>query len=214
MNVLLAAIFGYLVGSVAFAVVFSKVFGLPDPRSYGSGNPGATNVLRSGKRSAALLTLVGDAAKGALAVWMVRLLGWSDVAIAAAGLAAFVGHLWPVYFGFKGGKGVATAFGIVLALSPLLAAITLAIFVLVVAASRYVSLASVLSSIGAAFAALSLYGIGPVAAAIIAMAALIVVRHRANLRRLIAGTESRFGAKKTPLTTAPSAPADPSAAER
>lgn len=214
MNVLLAAIFGYLVGSIAFAVVFSKVFGLPDPRTYGSGNPGATNVLRSGKRSAALLTLLGDAAKGALTVWIVRWLGWSEPAIAAAGLAAFVGHLWPLYFGFKGGKGVATAFGIVLALSPLLAGITLAIFVLAVATSRYVSLASVLSGVGASFAALALYGMGPTSGAVILMAVLIVIRHRANLSRLVAGSESRLGAKRTIQPTAPTTPADPSAAER
>lgn len=214
MNVLLAAILGYLVGSIAFAVVFSKLFDLPDPRTYGSGNPGATNVLRSGKRSAALLTLLGDAAKGALAVWCVRWLGWSELAVAAAGIAAFVGHLWPLYFGFKGGKGVATAFGIVLALSPLLAAITLAIFVLVVATSRFVSLASVTSGVGASFAALALHGWSPTAGAVLVMAALIVLRHRANLGRLIAGTESRLGAKKAAPATAPTAPADPSAAER
>lgn len=213
MKVLLAAVLGYLVGSIAFAVVCSRLFGLPDPRTYGSGNPGATNVLRSGKRSAAVLTLLGDAAKGAAAVLIVRGLGWPELAVAAAGVAAFVGHLWPLYFGFKGGKGVATAFGIVLALSPLLAAITLAIFVLVVATSRYVSLASVSSSIGAAFAALALYGMGPIAGAVIVMSVLIVFRHRANVRRLVAGTESRLGAKKVVQATAPTAPADPSAAE-
>lgn len=212
MNVLLAAVFGYLVGSISFAVVFSKLFGLPDPRTYGSGNPGATNVLRSGKRSAALLTLIGDAAKGAVAVLAMRWMGGAEWAVAAAGLAAFVGHLWPLYFGFKGGKGVATAFGIVLALSPMLAAITLAVFVLVVATSRYVSLASVLSSAGASFSALALFGAGPVAVAVILMTILIVWRHRANLKRLAAGTESRLGAKK-PTATAPAAPADPSAAE-
>jgi glycerol-3-phosphate acyltransferase PlsY len=189
---LLAALAAYLIGSISFAVVASRLFGLPDPRTYGSGNPGATNVLRTGKKAAALVTLVGDAAKGAVAVALVRALGGAEVAVAAAALAAFIGHLYPVYFGFKGGKGVATAFGIVLALSAWLALLVLAIFAAVLAASRYVSLASVLSALAAGVAAPLLIGWGWIAAAVIAMGVLIVWRHRANLERLLAGEESKL----------------------
>jgi glycerol-3-phosphate acyltransferase PlsY len=190
----------YLIGSVSFAVLTSRLFGLPDPRTYGSGNPGATNVLRSGKRGAAALTLVGDTAKGALAVWLAArfgsALGAGDVAVAAAAVAAFAGHLYPVFFGFKGGKGVATAAGILLALSGWLALVALALFGAVIAATRYVSLASMSAAVGAAIAAPLILGWGPIAFAVWIMASLVVWRHRSNIARLAAGEEGRIGARK------------------
>jgi glycerol-3-phosphate acyltransferase PlsY len=202
MAVLLAALGAYLIGSISFAVVASRLFGLPDPRTYGSGNPGATNVLRSGRKAAAIVTLIGDAAKGLAAVLLVRSLAPGDAPVAAAAVAAFAGHLYPVFFGFKGGKGVATAFGIVLALSAWLALAVLAVFALVVAVTRYVSLASMLAGAVAAGLAPVLFGNGWIAAALIVMAALIVWRHRANLRRLLAGEESRVFSRKAPAPPA------------
>jgi len=203
MATLLAVLGAYLIGSISFAVVTSRLFGLPDPRTYGSGNPGATNVLRSGKKAAAIATLVGDAAKGAVAVAVVRWLapsfGLGDTAVAGAALAAFAGHLYPVYFGFKGGKGVATAFGIVLALSGWLALAALVVFLAVVATTRYVSLASVLGAAAAAALTPVLFGTGWILAAVLGMAVLIVWRHRANLQRLLAGEESRVTFRKAPV---------------
>jgi glycerol-3-phosphate acyltransferase PlsY len=201
MPTLLALLGAYLIGSISFAVVTSRLFGLPDPRTYGSGNPGATNVLRSGKKAAAIVTLMGDAAKGALAVGLVRWLGPSfgmgDAAIAGAAFGAFVGHLYPVYFGFKGGKGVATAFGIVLALSGWLALAASMVFLAVVLTTRYVSLASILAAATAAALTPILFGPGWIMAAVLGMGALIVWRHRANLQRLMSGKESRLGVPKT-----------------
>jgi glycerol-3-phosphate acyltransferase PlsY len=190
----------YLMGSVSFAVVTSRLFGLPDPRTYGSGNPGATNVLRSGRRGAAALTLLGDTAKGALAVWLTArfgpTFGTGEVAVAAAAVAAFVGHLYPVFFGFRGGKGVATAAGILLALNGWLCLAALAVFAVVVFATRFVSLASISAAVGAAIAAPLIVGWGPIALAVVVMAGLVVWRHRSNIARLVAGEESRIGARK------------------
>ena len=216
MSLLLGAVFAYLLGSVSFAVVFSRIFGLPDPRTYGSGNPGATNVLRSGRKAAAVLTLLGDAAKGALAVIVVRALGLGEAAVALAAVSAFAGHLYPVYFAFKGGKGVATAFGILMALSPLLALGVLTVFGAVIFASRYVSLASVLSAAAASVISPFLFGWGAVTGAVLTMAVLIVVRHRANIQRLITGEEAtiRLRKPKRAVITEPSATRDPSGAER
>jgi glycerol-3-phosphate acyltransferase PlsY len=178
----------------------SRAFGLPDPRTYGSGNPGATNVLRTGRRAAALLTFLGDAGKGAAAVllarWAAPYLGLTEVTVAAAGVAAFLGHLYPVYFGFKGGKGVATAFGLLLVLSLWVSLAAGAAFVAVVLVTRYISLGSVLAATVAAVAALVILGWTPTAIAIVLMAVLVVVRHLPNLRRLLAGEESKVGARK------------------
>ncbi len=198
---LLVVVAAYLIGSLSFAVVASWAFGLPDPRTYGSGNPGATNVLRTGRKAAALVTLLGDAVKGAVAVllarWSAPYLGLNDFAIAAAAVAAFLGHLYPAYFGFRGGKGVATAFGLLVVLSPWVALAAGAVFVTAVLASRYISLGSVLAAVVAAVAAPVLLGWTPAAIAIILMAVLIVVRHLPNLKRLRAGQESKVGVRKT-----------------
>jgi glycerol-3-phosphate acyltransferase PlsY len=191
---LLAVIGAYCLGSVSFAILVSRLMRLPDPRSYGSKNPGATNVLRSGKRIAAILTLLGDGGKGWLAVWAAGLLAPAPVA-ALAGLAAFLGHLYPVFHRFHGGKGVATAAGVLLGLDLWLGAGTLATWIIIAAFLRYSSLAAL---IAAAFAAVfSVVRLGPgEAAAVVAMALLLVWRHRANIVRLRAGTEPRLGARK------------------
>ncbi|WP_309626958.1 glycerol-3-phosphate 1-O-acyltransferase PlsY [Methylibium sp.] len=202
---LLATLAAYLLGSLSFAVIVSRGFGLADPRSYGSGNPGATNVLRSGHKLAAVLTLVLDAVKGAVAVGLVQRFGapygLGEGTEALVGLAAFVGHLWPVFFGFKGGKGVATAAGVLLALNPWLGLATLLSFSIILAFFRYVSLASIVAAAFAPFYQLLIWGAGPAAIAVAVMSLLLVWRHSANIRKLLAGTESKFGRKK-PLAEA------------
>lgn len=205
---LLAVIAAYLVGSLSFAVIVSRAFGLADPRSYGSKNPGATNVLRSGNKGAALLTLAFDALKGYLPV--VAVLVWGDRfglregTVAAVGLAAFVGHLWPVFFRFKGGKGVATAAGVLFAFNPLLGAATLLSFAIVVAFSRYVSLGSIVAAAFAPFYQLLIWGGGPIALAVALMGLLLIWRHAANIRKLLNGTESKLGQKAgAPADAAP-----------
>jgi len=186
----------YLIGSVSFAIVTSWVFRLPDPRSYGSGNPGATNVLRSGRRAAALCALLGDAAKGLIAVLLARrfapVIGFGEVTVAACALAVFLGHLYPVYFHFKGGKGVATAFGILLGLNPEVALAALIVFVVVAVLARYASLASILGALTAAVVSPILLDSGPDLAAVIVIAAWVIWRHRANIHRLQSGTESKL----------------------
>ena len=196
---LLAAIAGYLIGSLSFAVIISRVMGLSDPRSYGSGNPGATNVLRSGNKAAAILTLVFDALKGylpvlAVAIWGPRL-GLGEGTAALVGLAAFLGHLWPVFFRFQGGKGVATAAGVIFALNPLLGVATLATWLIIAWFSRYSSLAAIVSAAFAPMYQLLIWEAGPTALALIIMGLLLVWRHQANIRKLLAGTESRLGQK-------------------
>ena len=202
---LLATLAAYLLGSLSFAVIVSRGFGLADPRSYGSGNPGATNVLRSGHQLAAVLTLVLDAVKGAVAVGLVQRFGapygLGEGTEALVGLAAFVGHLWPVFFGFKGGKGVATAAGVLLALNPWLGLATLLSFAIILAFFRYVSLASIVAAAFAPFYQLLIWGAGPAAIAVAVMSLLLVWRHSANIKKLLAGTESKFGRKK-PLAEA------------
>ena len=192
----------YLIGSVPFAVVVSKLFGLQDPRSYGSGNPGATNVLRSGNKAAAALTLIGDAAKGWLAVWIAMRIGAVPVVVALVALAVFLGHLYPLFLGFKGGKGVATALGVLLAIQPWLGLATALTWLLIAIFMRYSSLAA----IAAAVFAPCYYLLGgnlvwqaerPIAVAISAIALTLVYRHRANIGRLLNGTEPRIGKKKS-----------------
>ena len=202
---LLATLIAYLVGSLSFAVVVSRAMGLSDPRTYGSGNPGATNVLRSGSKPAAIVTLLLDAAKGWLPVMLVKWFGpaWdlSEGTQALAGLAAFLGHLYPVFFAFKGGKGVATAVGVLLAFEPLLALATLVTFAIIVFFSRYVSLASMVAAVFAP--AYYLIGDGVAWTASGAktqkqnnMGLLLIWRHRENIQRLLAGTDSKKKKKK------------------
>lgn len=186
----------YLLGSIPFALLASRAFGLADPRSYGSGNPGATNVLRSGSKPAAAATLLGDTAKGWLAVWLAGRGGASEMAIAASGMAAFLGHLYPVFIGFKGGKGVATALGVITAFSGLAAAGTALCWLLTAAVSRYSSLAALLAALAAPPLVHIALGNPAFTAATVAMAALLAWRHRGNLRRLVAGTEPKIGARK------------------
>jgi glycerol-3-phosphate acyltransferase PlsY len=195
---LLTALGAYLLGSVSFAVVVSRVMGLPDPRSYGSKNPGATNVLRSGSKAAALVTLLGDAAKGGVAVWAAqRILGAdASVGIAAAALAVVLGHMYPVFHRFAGGKGVATSLGVMLALDWRVALGAVATFLILAAFFRYVSLGSIVGAVFAAFFTFFIYGSHPYSWAVLAIAVLTVWRHRGNITKLIAGTEGRLGAKK------------------
>lgn len=196
---LLATVAGYLIGSLSFAVIISRAMGLSDPRSYGSGNPGATNVLRSGNKAAAILTLVFDALKGfvpvlAVLIWGPRV-GLGEGTAALVGLAAFLGHLWPVFFKFKGGKGVATAAGVIFALNWPLGFLTLATWLIIAWFSRYSSLAAIVSAALAPMYQLLIWEAGPTALALIIMGLLLVWRHSANIKKLMAGTESKLGAK-------------------
>jgi acyl phosphate:glycerol-3-phosphate acyltransferase len=193
---LLCVIAAYLLGSISFAIVASWIFRLPDPRSYGSGNPGATNVLRSGRKAAALVTLAGDAAKGLVAILAARylapVLGFGEMTVAACGVAVFLGHLYPVYFGFKGGKGVATALGVLLGLDVFVALVGLAVFAVVIIVARYVSLASVITATVLIVAAPVRLGLTPVAVAIAIIGALVIWRHRGNMARLLSGNERKL----------------------
>ena len=186
----------YLIGSISFAVVVSWFFGLPDPHTYGSRNPGATNVLRTGKRAAAVLTLIGDAAKGAVALWLAQLFaarfGVGETVLAAVSLAAFLGHLFPLYFRFRGGKGVATAGGILLAMDWRIVLTMLVLWVLVAVVSRYSSLAAIVAAALSPLAAFHFLGWGPMTWAVLAIAVLLLWRHRGNIERLLAGNESRI----------------------
>ena len=200
MNIALFVIAAYLLGSVSFAIVVSKLFRLDDPRNYGSGNPGATNVLRSGNKLAALLTLVGDCAKGwvvvAISAALDERLGLGEAGIALVAMAAFAGHLWPLYHGFKGGKGVATALGVLLGLHPAIGLATLVTWLIVARATRYSSLSALVSAVFAPAYYWLLFGMHVQLFAIIVMSALLIYRHRGNIANLIAGKESRIGQKK------------------
>ena len=196
---LLAVLAAYLIGSLSFAVIVSRVFGLADPRSYGSKNPGATNVLRSGNKKAAILTLVFDAVKGVVPVLLVQFyglrFGLGEGTVAMVGLAAFLGHLWPVFFKFEGGKGVATAAGVLLAFNVWLGLATLATWIVVAFVFRYSSLAALAAAALAPLYQLLIWGAGPLAAAIVVMSLLLIWRHSANIQKLLAGTESKLGQK-------------------
>ena len=205
-----AILAAYLIGSLSFAVIVSRAMGLSDPRSYGSKNPGATNVLRSGNRAAAVLTLVFDALKGyvpvALALWLAPRFGWGEATVGFVGLAAFLGHLWPVFFRFQGGKGVATAAGVLLALNPWLGLATLATWIIIAAFFRYSSLASLVAAVFAPFYQLLIWGADATTLAIAVMSLLLVWRHSANIQKLLAGTESKLGQKAKGAAPAPHHP--------
>ena len=200
MTAFLCALGGYLAGSIPFAVVVSRAMRLPDPRSYGSGNIGATNVLRSGNRIAALLTLAGDAAKGWAAVLVARALDLPVAMVALVGFAAFVGHVFPVWLRLRGGKGVATAAGVLIAFDWRLGLAVLGVWLAVAATTRYSSLAALVAAAAAPAITWWLFGAGPLLAAVAAMALLIVARHRANIAKLLRGEESRIGEKKAART--------------
>lgn len=200
MQTLLLLCAAYLIGSVPFAVVVSRAFGMADPRTYGSGNPGATNVLRSGNKLAAALTLLGDAFKGWLAVFLAHLLvptlRLGPEVVPACALAAFLGHLFPVFLGFRGGKGVATAAGVLIGASGSLGLATLGVWLGVAFGARYSSLAALCAALAAPGLGF-LLGLDPYwILAISVMSGLLIWRHSDNIRRLLAGEESRIGSKK------------------
>ena len=210
--VLLLAVGGYLMGSLSFAVIVSRVMGLDDPRTYGSQNPGATNVLRSGNKKAAIATLLFDALKGYFPVLLVKLygpaFGLDDRAVALVAISAFIGHLWPVFFAFKGGKGVATAAGILFGVEPLLGVATMGTWVIVAFFFRYSSLAALAASLFAP----AYYLFGDQLAwqtsqtellAVAVMSALLLMRHKDNIARLVSGQETKIGAKKDANTPSP-----------
>ena len=190
-------VLAYLLGSLPTAIGVARLFGLPDPRTTGSGNPGATNVLRYGGKPAAALTLAGDVLKGVVAVFLARLISPDAALVAAAGLAVFLGHLYPVFFGFRGGKGVATALGVWLVLAPGVGALLLLTWIAAAAVFRYSSLAALIAS---AAAPLYVWWLAPLPSYLLlsaAMALLLWWRHRSNIRNLLAGTETRIGARRT-----------------
>ena len=192
----LAAVMAYLVGSIPFAVIVSRAMGLPDPRSFGSGNPGATNVLRSGSKAAAVLTLAGDTLKGWVAVWASIGLGLAEEIVAVVVLAVFLGHVFPLWLRFKGGKGVATAAGAIFALDWRVGLAVLAVWLVVVGASRFSSLGALAASFATPVAVYWLRGTGPFFVASVVLCILLVWRHEANIRKLLRGEESRIGEKK------------------
>ncbi len=206
---LLVTLAAYLVGSLSFAVIVSRLMGLSDPRTYGSGNPGATNVLRSGSKSAAVLTLFLDSLKGyapvALVVHFGPKYGLGEGTVALVALAAFLGHLWPLFFRFRGGKGVATAAGALLGIDPLLGGATILTWIIIAAFFRYSSLASIVAAVFAPFWQLLTQGPDPIAAAVTVMGLLLLWRHSANIKRLLAGTESKLGRKASTARPSPTA---------
>jgi len=199
----------YLIGSVSFAVIVSRAFRLPDPRTYGSGNPGATNVLRTGRKLAALLTLIGDGGKGWLAVFLATRYatdyGLDAIGVAGCAVAVFLGHLFPVFFGFRGGKGVSTAAGILLAIHPWLGLATFATWIIIALFFRYSSLAAIVSAmfapVYAFFMTLLGFELGSMLPAVIVLAALLVWRHKTNILNLVAGKERRIGEKRDSAST-------------
>ncbi len=203
----LAVLGAYLIGSVSFAIVVSRLFALPDPRSFGSKNPGATNVLRTGSKAAAALALLGDGGKGWLAVFLASF--YAPGAVAFAALAVFLGHLFPVFHRFQGGKGVATAAGVLLGLDWRIGLGTIATWAIILALFRFSSLAGVIAAVFAAVITALFYGFGLEALCVLAMSVLLVWRHKQNIGRLLRGEESRVGAKPQPNAEPPA----PSAGE-
>jgi len=197
MNTVILVAVAYLIGSVSFAVIISRTFRLPDPRTYGSGNPGATNVLRSGRKSAAVLTLLGDSIKGWVAVVLARQFAVPaeiEIAVAAAGVAVVIGHMYPVFHRFQGGKGVATGLGVLLGFNVYVALGTAATWIVIAVFFRISSLAAIVASVFAPVAMVVMYNPAhPFFAASLAIAVLLVYRHKANIVKLLAGSESRIG---------------------
>jgi glycerol-3-phosphate acyltransferase PlsY len=206
MTTLIFVVCAYLIGSVSFAILMSKAFGLDDPRTYGSGNPGATNVLRSGKKAAAVLTLLGDAAKGWLAVFLaIRFAPHDDqglLTVALVALAVFLGHVFPVFLKFKGGKGVATALGVLLALSVWMGLAVLATWLVVAVAFRYSSLAALVASIAAPIFAMLVHLRPELVLATAIMSMLLFWRHKKNIHNLMTGKETKIGSKKSDVQSA------------
>lgn len=202
MTTAILALTAYIIGSVSFAVLMSRLFGLADPRTYGSGNPGATNVLRSGNKLAAVLTLIGDALKGWFAVWLAQRFapaGETEIAMAIAGALSVIGHMYPVFHRFQGGKGVATALGALFGFNLYLAFGALSTWIVIAVFFRMSSLASIIAAIFAPFAAWMLYhGSHPFFFSALLVAALLIYRHERNIRNIFAGTESKIGQKAKP----------------
>ena len=185
----------YLLGSITFGIIVSQLFGLPDPRTVGSGNPGATNVLRSGKKLAAVITLLGDGVKGWIPVWLALHFDMLMWVVASIGLAVFIGHLYPVFYKFKGGKGVVTALGVMLAISPLLGIAVLATWAIVFAIFRYSSLSAITAAALSPVYAWFLLPYKDYVLAVLIMATLLIWRHKTNIEKLLTGTESGFNRK-------------------
>jgi len=194
----------YVIGSISFAVIVSKSMGLPDPYTYGSGNPGATNVLRTGNKKAAVLTLIGDGAKGFIAVLLARLLlgdasltqTLNSRVLCGVVLAVFLGHLFPIFHGFRGGKGVATACGILFGINWVLGLATLSTWLIVAFFTRYSSLAAICAAIFGPVYCVFLFGVGPMGLTLTAVCVLLLWRHRNNIVKLLDGSETRIGSKK------------------
>ena len=196
MSSLLLIAAAYLLGSIPFAIVTSRLFGLEDPRKYGSGNPGATNVLRSGNKGAAVLTLLGDSLKGWLAVWAATQLGFDAGQAALAGLAAFLGHVFSAFLRFNGGKGVATALGVLAGIDARIAIFCAVIWLMIAYTTRYSSAAALSAAIAAPFAGLLFLGPTFAVGVLVVIAAVLIWRHKANIARLRAGTEGKIGGSK------------------
>lgn len=193
MRILLFPLLAYLIGSISSAVAIAKIMGLPDPRTTGSKNPGATNILRIGGKKAAALTLLGDVLKGVIPVLLAKMLGANPTVLALVAMGAFLGHLFPLYTGFKGGKGVATGFGTYVALSPLVALVMVGVWIIVAKASRYSSLGGLTAAASAPILVAIFLNSAPLVIYALASSALLFWRHRENIRRLLNGTESRIG---------------------
>lgn len=199
MNTVLLAVAAYLIGSVSFAVIVSRLFGLPDPRTYGSGNPGATNVLRSGRKSAAVITLLGDALKGWVPVWLAARFatpGDVELTMALAAALAVIGHMYPVFHRFQGGKGVATALGVLFGIHAYIALGAAGTWIIMVVFFRISSLASITAAAFAPFATWMFYGFAhPFFVSVVIVAVLLIYRHHANIKKILDGTESKLGQK-------------------